>query len=596
MHESILISLLQNIAVLLSFSMLYESVWLKGEKGKSIETKLITGLVIGCIGMVIMYTPWRLMPGITFDTRSVMLSISGLFFGIIPTVVAMLMTASLRLYMGGAGVWMGLSVIITSGLIGLLWRKFRPNWNQNYILELLVLGFLVHLAMLSGILLLPSETVRPTLENISISLLLIYTPATALLGTLMLRQTNNWQNRLAKEKLKEIESQLNSVLKSGNIASAILDRNLHIKFCNSYLLNRMQYTLDEVVGSSWFDKFMLGKSADYYHEKLKEYIHNHDSDVQFDIDIYCKNGNKYMFACHIALIYNEKGVLNTLACIGVDISERVDYERRLEEKNAKIEAQNLLYKKLNEELVIAKEKAEESDRLKSAFLANLSHEIRTPMNAIMGFSELLKLEHLSIEKRDSFIDIIHNRALHLLTIINDILEMSKIETGQVYIRYSLIDVNVFMETLYHSMKITYHNDGVDFILGKPDNSDTCMLYVDETKLNQILSNLLVNAFKFTQKGYIKLAYTIEADEIIFSVEDTGIGIDPKYHALIFERFRQIDGRTEIFNSGSGLGLAICRAYAKILKGSISLQSEKGKGSLFMVHIPIAKIDDTKLNS
>jgi PAS domain S-box-containing protein len=596
MHESILISLLQNIAVLLSFSMLYESVWLKGKKGKSIETKLITGLVIGGIGMVLMYTPWRLMPGITFDTRSVMLSISGLFFGVIPTVVAMLMTASLRLYMGGAGVWMGLSVILSSGLIGLLWRKYRPNWNRNYILELLALGFLVHLAMLGGILLLPSETVRPTLENISISLLLIYTPATALLGTLMLRQTNNWQNRLAKEKLKDIESQLNSVLKSGNIASVILDRNLHIKFCNSYLLNRMQYALDEVVGSSWFDKFMLGKSADYYHGKLNEYIQNHDSDVQFDLDIYSKNGNKYMFACHIALIYNEKGVLNTLACIGVDISERIDYERRLEEKNAKIEAQNLLYKKLNEELVIAKEKAEESDRLKSAFLANLSHEIRTPMNAIMGFSELLKLEHLTIEKRDSFIDIIHNRALHLLTIINDILEMSKIETGQVYIRYSLIDVNVFMETLYHSMKITYHNDGVDFILGKPDNSDTCMLYVDETKLNQILSNLLVNAFKFTQKGYIKLAYTIEADEIIFSVEDTGIGIDPKYHALIFERFRQIDGRTEIFNSGSGLGLAICRAYANLLKGSIELQSEKGKGSLFMVHIPIAKIDDTKLNS
>lgn len=244
-------------------------------------------------------------------------------------------------------------------------------------------------------------------------------------------------------------------------------------------------------------------------------------------------------------------------------------------------------KAIYDELLKAKERAEESDRLKSAFLANLSHEIRTPMNAILGFSELLSLQKLSDEEKNNYLDIINKSGKHLLSIINDIIEISQIETGQITLHQAPADIFRLMDSLYHQMHVTIPaNKPVELKFNHPSRMNSPWVITDEVKLQQILTNLIANAIKYTERGSISVAYEFTAKhEIRFTVKDTGIGIDKQYHQLIFERFCQVEGDTAIRYGGSGLGLAISKAYVIMLGGEISVSSEPGKGSIFMFTVP-----------
>ncbi len=248
MKESILIGLLQNAALLIALSMLYQNFWIKNEGPKSISEKFIAGLVLACIGIILMSTPWMMVPGISFDMRSVLLSISGLFFGPIPTIITMLAAGAVRLSIGGAGLWMGLAVILFSGSIGLLWRKFRPNWkSNNYYLELLAMGLIVHIIMSACSVFLPSDMMFPTLKTIAIPIIFIYTPVTMLLGILMVNQYKNWKNELAQLKLQEYERRFTQILESGNVLSLLLNNDGTINFCNDYLLQITGYEREEVL-------------------------------------------------------------------------------------------------------------------------------------------------------------------------------------------------------------------------------------------------------------------------------------------------------------------------------------------------------------
>lgn len=198
MNESILLGLIRNIAILLTFSMIYDYFWSRNEKRGGIAVKFVSGVVLGFIGVVLILTPWHFTTGIFFDTRSVFLSICGLFFGLIPTITAMAITAGYRLYVGGAGAIMGTSVVLASGVIGILWRYFRADWPpKKPVIELGLMGIVVHIAMLCCVLFLPPEMQQHTFENIALPVIFIYPLATILLGLLMLNQAENWENRLA---------------------------------------------------------------------------------------------------------------------------------------------------------------------------------------------------------------------------------------------------------------------------------------------------------------------------------------------------------------------------------------------------------------
>jgi PAS domain S-box-containing protein len=245
--------------------------------------------------------------------------------------------------------------------------------------------------------------------------------------------------------------------------------------------------------------------------------------------------------------------------------------------------------RIKNELISAKEKAEESDRLKTAFLNNISHEIRTPMNAIVGFSGFLNDPGLLPAKREHFTDMIIQSSNQLLSIITDIISIATIEAGQERIFEMEIKLNATFKFLYAHFieKAQQKKIALQFETPLPDDDDK--IVTDKTKLESILMNLIGNALKFTRSGHVNCGYQIKDSFIEFYIEDTGIGIAPDMHDEIFKRFRQVEITANRKFDGSGLGLSISKAYVELLGGKIWLTSECGKGSTFYFTIPFHKM-------
>jgi PAS domain S-box-containing protein len=280
-----------------------------------------------------------------------------------------------------------------------------------------------------------------------------------------------------------------------------------------------------------------------------------------------------------------------------DITELKLAEILLKQKAEEIEKQNKEYRRLNEELQLAKAKAEESDKLKSSFLANMSHEIRTPMNAICGFSRLLERNNLDEKKRVEFIDIINANSQQLLGIINDIVDISKIESGQVKVVETEFDLNTLIDNIVNSVAPTINKRKVQLNITKRLPNTQSKIISDEVKLGQILTNLLVNAIKFTKEGNIEISYKLKDNETLeFKVSDTGIGIANENLSQIFERFLQVEGTSVDSRKGTGLGLPISKGFAELLGGSIWVESELGIGSTFGVTIPYVPQKPTEVTT
>lgn len=247
------------------------------------------------------------------------------------------------------------------------------------------------------------------------------------------------------------------------------------------------------------------------------------------------------------------------------------------------------------QLIISKQKAEESDKLKSSFLANLSHEIRTPMNAIIGFSDLLNDSKLSEKDKAEYLKIIRNSGSNLVSIIEDLLEMSKIDAKQISPKLVSFDLNKCVQDLFDSIKVTIPAvKKIDFqVIYNPSPTSRNILS-DEVKLKQIITNLITNAIKYTENGTVAFGYTVNEKENIleFTVKDSGIGIDKKNVSIIFDRFRRIEDDFSVELSGLGLGLAICKAYIEMLGGSIKVESTVGVGSNFVFTIPLQYDEST----
>jgi len=245
-------------------------------------------------------------------------------------------------------------------------------------------------------------------------------------------------------------------------------------------------------------------------------------------------------------------------------------------------------KQAEQELIIAKNKAEENDRLKSSFLANMSHEIRTPMNGILGFADLLKEQELTVEERQEYINIIEKSGLHMLNVINDLIDISKVESGQMEIYISETNVNDQIKFIYTFFKPEVERRGMQIFFQNSLPHEETVIRTDHEKLYAILTNLVKNAIKYSDRGIIEFGYNLKADspaELVFFVKDTGIGIPQNKKKAIFNRFVQVDLTNKRVVQGAGLGLAISKAYVEMLGGKIWVESEEGKGSTFYFTIP-----------
>ncbi|MBK5247611.1 MAG: hypothetical protein JJE49_10140, partial [Peptostreptococcaceae bacterium] len=279
-------------------------------------------------------------------------------------------------------------------------------------------------------------------------------------------------------------------------------------------------------------------------------------------------------------------------------------EKRADEliiANKELVFQNEEKEKRAAELIIAKERAEQSDRLKSAFLANMSHEIRTPMNGILGFAGILKEADLSGEERQEYLELIEQSGTRMLNIIDDIVVISKIESGMTEVHLKESDLNEQMDYIHTFFKPEMDLKRIQFPCKKSLFGKEAVIHTDREKIFSILTNLVKNAIKFTDKGSIEFGYNLktehQGDVLEFFIKDTGIGISSDKQEIIFERFRQVSESITRNYQGAGLGLAIAKSYVEMLGGRIWVESEEGKGSTFYFTLPYrAKPEEKKIVS
>jgi len=274
-------------------------------------------------------------------------------------------------------------------------------------------------------------------------------------------------------------------------------------------------------------------------------------------------------------------------------AELLNHKEHLEEI---VQQRTIALENSNNNLIIAKNKAENSDKLKTAFLANMSHEIRTPMNAIIGLSQLMKIKKIDENTKAEYIDTIINKGHLLLNIINDIIDVAKIEANELQIKTEQTNLELLLKDIFltfeNNLKLT--NSEIKFSLELDREHHNLYILTDELRLKQILINLIENARKFTKTGSIKFGVKTEENFLRFFVADTGIGMPKDKQNFIFDRFRQIDEKNTKEHSGTGLGLTISKKITELLGGQIWVESEINKGSTFYFTVPFIKCENNNI--
>lgn len=353
----------------------------------------------------------------------------------------------------------------------------------------------------------------------------------------------------------------------------ITDLKGTIEYANRKFIELTGYTMEEIMGKTT-SILKSGFTPETVYQELWSSIRAGKSWTG-EILNRKKNGELFWESVLISPVVNNEGEIKFYLAVKEDISEK---------------------KKMIEELIVAKEKAEESNRMKSAFLSTMSHELRTPLNAIIGLSELITKDQ-SIEKIIKYASTITTSGYQLLSVINDVMDISLIESGEAKARKQYVEVVRLLFEVYEMFKAEQRRtkkDHLDFQLLIPNRNHDLVIYTDQNKLKQILINLLKNAFKFTDTGHVHFGYHLIKEEgyemVRFYVEDSGIGISKDKHQLIFETFRQVEESNTRNYGGTGIGLSVSKKTAELLGGHIWVDSDKGKGATFYFTIPM-KLSD-----
>jgi len=373
------------------------------------------------------------------------------------------------------------------------------------------------------------------------------------------------ERKLAEEGLKESEEKYRNLITTTSEGFWLLDSNRKTIDVNQSLCNMLGYSRSEMIDKTPFD-FVSDENLKVLKEqalRITTTLHR-----TYEITLKKKNGIHLPTIFNATSLIDKKGKHCGSFVLLTDITER---------------------KLAETELVKAKEKAEESDRLKSAFLTNMSHEIRTPMNGILGFSDLLKEPGLTGEEQQSYVAVIKKSGTRMLNTINDIISISKIEAGLIELNMQESNINDQIEYIYTFFKPEVERKGMQFSFRNSLPSNEAIINIDREKVYSILTNLVKNAVKYSEKGSIEFGYTLKKDgelaELEFYVKDTGIGIPKDRQKAIFDRFIQADIADTRAFQGSGLGLSISKAYVEMLGGEIWVESEEGKGSSFYFTLP-----------
>ena len=376
--------------------------------------------------------------------------------------------------------------------------------------------------------------------------------------SLMISNMEEW--RKAQERLQKSQRRYKMLVENLNEVIYTLDTQAFITYISPNIEYLIGFTINEVLGKHFVD-FVHPEDKNDRIAQFKKILSGISEPAEYRL--LKKDGTSLWIRTNARPIL-EKGKLKGVQGALTDITDLKQYQK---------------------DLIKAKDKAQESDRFKSAFLANMSHEIRTPMNGILGFTELLKDHHYEDDRQREFVEIIEQSGHRMLNLINDIIDVSKIESGQMPVSMSEVNVNQEMEAVYSFFlpRCTKENKNVELQLCIPDQPK--FISTDQTKLQSILSNLVSNAFKFTNAGEVSMGYVEKSGQLEFFVRDTGTGIKEEKLDSLFDRFFQADPMDASNDEGAGLGLAITKAFVALLGGQIWVKSEYGSGTVFYFSLP-----------
>ncbi|MDP4276433.1 MAG: ATP-binding protein [Bacteroidota bacterium] len=703
---SIFLSLFQNTAILVSFILLYDYFWIKDDHNRKWYEQILGGLFITLIGIVLMLTPWTMSEGVYLDTRSILLSVSGAFLGPVPTFIAAVFLSFYRIKIGGLGVMMGISVIVSSSLIGCAyWYRFqRLKSLKQSVLSLWLLGIVVHIIMLGCNLFLPEKEMLSTIRTELVPVLVFFPLGTMLVGLIMLRRSeiSSFKQKLIDskalysslvnhmpagvfrktkdgrydyvnerfctlkglteeeiigknpEELADYEARkasmgLNTIppisrarsvrgsdhhewiIRHGMpvvVEEAYPQKDGHIEYFQvvktpifdakgnvsgsqgmQFDISQLKQTEEALLAEQYLLKSFMDNTPDliYFkdleshfirlnraHMQLLGALNNEDSIGKTDFDYFTTEHARKAFDAEQTIIRTGKSLINIEekeTWLDGHITWVVTSKFPFKNRNGAIigtfgVSKDITAQKiLEQDLILAKQKAEESDRLKTAFLHNISHEIRTPMNAIVGFSRFLVDPDIEVDKKTHFAEVVVQSSNQLLSIIDNIVRIATIEAGQEKIQNNEMNLNAMMNFLYEQFQSKATEAGLEFTCEVDVDNQDATIMADETKLLQVLSNIIVNAFKFTKIGHVHMGYKLKQKNLEFYVEDTGIGIRKEMQENIFNRFSQVESSISRQYGGSGLGLSISKAYVHLLGGKIWVESVPGKGSCFRFTLP-----------
>ncbi len=375
------------------------------------------------------------------------------------------------------------------------------------------------------------------------------------------------ERNILEQKRKDTEKRLkvlSHAVEQSPVMVIITDKDGIIEYLNPKFIAITGFSGKDLIGSQ-YSSFVKDKKYGDNNLGLREYLEV-ENIWKGEIQKQKKDGSLFWTSISISPIKDDRGLTVQYVIIEEDISNK---------------------KKTEQELIIAKEKAEESDQLKTAFLQNMSHEIRTPMNAIMGFAELLVDKNKDDPQKRDYAQIVQNSSNNLLNVIDSILDIAKIESGQLTVYHETCDINELFEELFilfRGIKSRLQKDNIELMF--KSTYETLNIKTDPVKLKQILINLLSNALKFTEEGSIEVGYIVEEEHtMVFYVDDTGRGIPEDMYEKIFQQFFKINQRNQKFLEGTGLGLAIVKELLDLLGGKIWLESKLGVGSRFYFSLP-----------
>jgi PAS domain S-box-containing protein len=571
MQNSIFVALVQNAALLLALALVFDMSIRHWKLRRVSLQQVLIGLVVGGIGIAVMTTHWQYEPGIIFDTRSVLLSVTGLFFGPMPTIIAALMTAVFRYQQGGAATVMGISVIAATSALGLVWRAVRKgdlaqiSWRELYLF-----GLAGHVIMLLLAFTLPLEIALSVLRSISLPVMVIYPLGTAILGKLMagrlMRERMTRQLQDSEERYRVLTENIKDVV-------WVLDtETLFFRYVSPSVEALRGYSVDEVIAQP-VDAALTRQAAQALKEMIRERAAmfrrgqlTPDEFFRDEVEQPCRDGSTVWTEVITSYYLNELSGHVEIRGVTRDITERRNAQEEIRRMNEKLEQR---VKERTARLQAANEELE-------AFAYSVSHDLRAPLRAVDGFSAALEEEcgNELGEQGLHYLQRIRTSAQRMMALISDLLGLSRLartEIEPIPVDLSELAAETMRELIAATAEPVWQ---IDIKPGMQVQADGGLLKI-------VMENLLNNALKFSAKAeapVVQVGATRMDGEEVFLVRDNGIGFDMKESGNLFTPFQRLHNGHDY--PGTGIGLATVKRIINRHGGRVWFESAPGEGAVF----------------